>query len=46
MSFPSLPEQEKIAHFLTLLDEKIESETVILNNYEQQKKYFLQNMLI
>jgi len=46
LSLPSFPEQIRIANFLTSIDEKIEAEKKILNRYENQKKYLLQNMFI
>jgi type I restriction enzyme S subunit len=43
---PSLPEQKKIATFLSALDQKIEFETRILNLFTKQKHYLLQQMFI
>ncbi|WP_447639920.1 restriction endonuclease subunit S [Paracnuella aquatica] len=42
----SFGEQTKIASFLSCVDEKIEMEKKILQQYENQKKYFLQQMFI
>lgn len=44
--FPSLSEQAKIANFLSSIDEKIETEEQILEQYKNQKAYLLQNMFI
>ncbi|WP_048506491.1 restriction endonuclease subunit S [Chryseobacterium angstadtii] len=44
--FPALGEQTKIANFLTSIDEKIKVEMTLLQQYENQKKYFLQNMFV
>jgi type I restriction enzyme S subunit len=46
LSLPSFPEQIRIANFLTSIDEKIEAEKKILNKYENQKEYLLQNIFI
>ena len=43
---PSLCEQTRIANFLSSIDEKIEIENQILNQYNSQKAYLLQNMFI
>ena len=43
---PGIKVQVKIANFLTSLNKKIEKEKEILAQYEQQKKYLLQNMFI
>jgi len=43
---PSIQEQTLIANFLSLMDEKTETEKKILQQYENQKKYLLQNMFI
>ncbi len=43
---PCPEEQTKIANFLSSVDEKIEKEKSILVGYQQQKKYFLQNLFI
>ncbi|MDY6149011.1 MAG: restriction endonuclease subunit S [Porphyromonas sp.] len=46
VSFPSLVEQEKIAAFLSLIDERIEVEERLLRKYEEQKRYLLQQMFV
>lgn len=46
IDFPSLPEQQKIASFLSAIDEKIEVENQLLQKLEEQKKYFLANLFI
>ncbi|MCO5279392.1 MAG: restriction endonuclease subunit S [Saprospiraceae bacterium] len=46
VSIPSIAEQAVIANFLSSIDEKIETEKKILQQYENQKKYLLQNMFI
>ena len=46
IQFPSLQEQTKIANFLSSIDEKIEIEKQLLNQYENQKKHLLQNMFV
>ena len=43
---PVIEEQILIAKFLTSIDEKIKIEERISKNYEQQKKYLLQNLFI
>jgi len=43
---PSLEEQTKIANFLSSLDAKLEKEKQILEQYQQQKKYLLQNLFV
>jgi type I restriction enzyme S subunit len=43
---PSHDEQTKIANFLSQIDEKIEIEKQLLSQYENQKKYLLQNLFI
>lgn len=45
-SCPSLPEQTKIADFLSGIDQKIQTEKAILTQLEKQKKYLLQQMFI
>ena len=44
--FPSLPEQTKIANFLSSIDSKIDIENQLLQKLEEQKKYLLQNMFV
>lgn len=46
VSFPSLPEQEKIANFLSVQDELIEKEEEKLNLLKEQKKGLLQQMFV
>ena len=46
IKLPSLKEQIKIADFLSSLDTKIDIETELLQQLEEQKKYFLSNMFI
>ncbi|MEO6233046.1 MAG: restriction endonuclease subunit S [Ferruginibacter sp.] len=46
MSFPSLSEQTKIAHFLSAIDKKIINEKKFLQQYENQKKYLLSTLFI
>ena len=43
---PSLTEQNKITSFLSSIDQKIQTEKVILKQLEKQKKYLLQQMFI
>ena len=43
---PSIPEQQKIANFLSSIDAKIDVENQILQQLEMQKKYFLANLFI
>lgn len=43
---PSIEEQNKIASFLTKVDQKIQTEKAILKQLEMQKKYLLQQMFI
>ena len=44
--FPSLPEQTKIANFLSSIDSKIDIENQLLQKLEEQKKFLLQNMFV
>jgi type I restriction enzyme S subunit len=44
--FPELDEQVRISDFLSSIDQKIETEKKILAQYENQKKYLLQNLFI
>ena len=46
VNLPSLEEQQKIASFLSSLDQKIQAEMEILIQFENQKKYLLQQMFI
>jgi type I restriction enzyme S subunit len=46
ISLPSIEEQQKIASFLTKIDQKIQTEKAILEQLEKQKKYLLQQMFI
>ncbi len=43
---PSVEEQSKIANFLSSIDEKIDTETKLLRQLENQKKYLLTNLFI
>src|SRR5690606_14926932 len=44
--YPILEEQQKISDFLYSLEEKIEKERQILNLYQLQKKFLLQNLFV
>ncbi len=46
IQLPCLEEQTKIANFLSVLDNKLKAEKDLLKEYENQKKYFLQNMFV
>ncbi len=46
INLPSIPEQTKIANFLSFLDSKINIETQFLHKLEEQKKYFLHQMFV
>ncbi|WP_312346195.1 restriction endonuclease subunit S [Chryseobacterium binzhouense] len=46
ISVPSLPEQAKIANFLSSIDSKIDIETGLLQKLEEQKKFLLQQMFL
>ncbi|ERJ65612.1 restriction endonuclease subunit S [Porphyromonas gingivalis] len=46
LSLPSLAEQQKIADFLSLIDERIEVEEELLEQYERQKRYLLRQMFV
>ena len=46
VDLPCKEEQDKIASFLSVIDEKIETEKLLLAQLQNQKKYFLQNMFI
>lgn len=46
INLPDLKEQTRIAHFLSKFDEKINLEADLLAQYENQKKYLLQNLFV
>lgn len=46
INLPDIKEQKKIAEFLYKLDEKINLENDLLIQYENQKKYLLQNLFV
>ena len=46
LRFPSIPEQVKIANFLSSIDSKIDIETELLQKLEEQKKILLQQMFV
>ena len=46
VKIPDLEEQTKIANFLSAFNEKLKKEKQILENYQQQKKYLLQNLFV
>lgn len=46
IKLPSTPEQEKIAEFLTAIDERIDHTTAQLNHTKQWKKGLLQQMFV
>jgi type I restriction enzyme S subunit len=46
IKLPNYKEQTRITNFLSCIDEKIEIEKKILQQYERQKKHLLQNMFI
>jgi type I restriction enzyme S subunit len=46
IKLPCSEEQTLIANFLSSIDEKIEAEKNILQQYENQKNYLLQNMFV
>ena len=46
LPFPPTPEQEKIAEFLTAIDERIDHTTTQLNHTKQWKKGLLQQMFV
>uniref|UniRef100_UPI00398C34FB restriction endonuclease subunit S n=1 Tax=Chryseobacterium salviniae TaxID=3101750 RepID=UPI00398C34FB len=46
ITIPSLAMQNKVARFLSKFDEKINIENELLTQYENQKKYLLQNLFI
>ncbi len=46
LPLPTLPEQQAISGFLTLLDEEIELESGILEQYKQEKQGYLQGLFV
>ncbi|MBS1573166.1 MAG: restriction endonuclease subunit S [Bacteroidetes bacterium] len=46
LQIPSIEEQEKIASFLSKVDQKIQTEKAILEQLDRQKKYLLQQMFV
>ncbi|MBV2224252.1 MAG: restriction endonuclease subunit S, partial [Cloacibacterium sp.] len=46
VEIPNEQEQTKIAGFLSKISNKIETEKRILELFEQQKKYLLQNLFV
>ncbi|MET3530412.1 type I restriction enzyme S subunit [Chryseobacterium flavum] len=46
INLPDLKEQIKIAKFLSKFDEKVNVEIELLTQYENQKKYLLQNLFV
>lgn len=46
LPFPIIEEQQKIASFLSKIDQKIQTEKAILERLENQKKYLLQQMFV
>ncbi|MFN4365996.1 restriction endonuclease subunit S, partial [Chryseobacterium hispalense] len=46
INLPDLKEQSRIANFLSKFDEKINLENELLTQYENQKKYLLQNLFV
>ena len=44
--FPSTEEQQKIASFLSSLEEKIHTEKAILDQLKKQKQYLLQQLFV
>ncbi|MET3038578.1 restriction endonuclease subunit S, partial [Chryseobacterium sp. NRRL B-14859] len=46
INVPTIEEQREIAQFLKTFDEKINIETELLAQYENQKKYLLQNLFV
>ena len=44
--FPSVEEQNKIANFLSTIQDKIETEKQILEKLELQKKFLLANLFV
>ncbi|MFV0571299.1 MAG: restriction endonuclease subunit S [Xanthomarina gelatinilytica] len=46
IQLPSKEEQTKLANFLSSLDAKLEKEKQLLEQYQQQKKFLLQNLFV
>ncbi|WP_276834942.1 restriction endonuclease subunit S [Chryseobacterium cucumeris] len=46
LNVPPIEIQNNISNFLSKLDEKINLETTLLTQYENQKKYLLQNLFV
>ncbi|MDN3692106.1 restriction endonuclease subunit S [Chryseobacterium tructae] len=46
LNIPTIKEQKEIAQFLKAFDEKINLENELLTQYENQKKYLLQNLFV
>ena len=46
LSFPAVDEQTRIANFLSSITKKIEVEKEILQQFQNQKKYLVKNMLV
>jgi type I restriction enzyme S subunit len=46
IEIPTIEEQQKISIFFSSIDTKMETEKKVLQQYESQKKYLLQNMFI
>ena len=46
IDYPILPEQTKIANFLSSVDSKIDAESQLLKRLEEQKKFLLQQMFV
>lgn len=46
VQLPSIQEQNRIASFLTKIDQKIQTEKAILEQLEMQKKYLLQQIFV
>ena len=46
MPYPCVEEQKKIANFLSAIDQKIEVENQILEQFKTQKQFLLQNLFI
>ena len=46
LPYPTIAEQTHIAHFLSAIYDKLETEKQVLKKYTEQKKYLLANMFI